>query len=498
MEKPRVETLPPQSVGSELLLFAWLAGPAVCVQLLFALQWSITATFVGSNFGTDALTGYSLANLSGNLSGLSIVIGFLSASETLTPQAFSLGNYKEVGQICVRSFLLCMVLLVPLFPMWQQLDAVLIWLKQPVQSALLAKRFLLTYAFAYPAIVFNECTIRFYRAQNVVIPFIFVNAIGSGLHWMWLHLFCIVADLGFDGAPLAHVATAYSIAILMICIFSIWPQHHPGTLPAEISLGYIRETMTNWQAISTLLRLGLPGIFSMSEWWFWEVVCFLSGRFGSISLAAHTVAYTIVPISFMIPLGFSIGLATRIGALLAMKKVDLAKRVAFYAEFACMACVGLNCLIVATFRDHIVRLFTKDPEAIELCGKIWPYVTVFLAFDAGLGVQSGLIRALSQQFIMSWSVFFTLWVFGLPFMYFLAEHRNMGLLGIWAAMPITYTFLDSALLIAVVTKDWDKYAESIETQFESSPTVEMGNHTRRVAKAKQSDVVYEDIPQEDV
>jgi len=29
------------------------------------------------------------------------------------------------------------------------------------------------------------------------------------------------------------------------------------------------------------LRLGLPGILTMSEWWFWEVTCFTAGMIGT-------------------------------------------------------------------------------------------------------------------------------------------------------------------------------------------------------------------------
>ena len=51
------------------------------------------------------------------------------------------------------------------------------------------------------------------------------------------------------------------------------------------------------------LRIGIPGIFSMAEWWFWEIVTFLTGLLGKESLAAHTICCTIMPFMFMIPLG---------------------------------------------------------------------------------------------------------------------------------------------------------------------------------------------------
>jgi len=88
----------------------------------------------------------------------------------------------------------------------------------------------------------------------------------------------------------------------------------------------------------------------MSEWWFWELVCFFSGEFGSTSLAAHTVAYQLAPLSFMVPLGFSQALTARVGALLAEGRVAVAKRVTVWALGLCMATVSCNVLLVFLFQ----------------------------------------------------------------------------------------------------------------------------------------------------
>ena len=32
--------------------------------------------------------------------------------------------------------------------------------------------------------------------------------------------------------------------------------------------------------VKEYLRLGVPGLFSMSEWWYWEIASFTAGRFG--------------------------------------------------------------------------------------------------------------------------------------------------------------------------------------------------------------------------
>jgi MATE family multidrug resistance protein len=44
---------------------------------------------------------------------------------------------------------------------------------------------------------------------------------------------------------------------------------------------------------------------------------FIAGSFGVVALCAHTIAYNLIPLLFMLPLGISIGLTVRIGTVIA-------------------------------------------------------------------------------------------------------------------------------------------------------------------------------------
>ena len=57
----------------------------------------------------------------------------------------------------------------------------------------------------------------------------------------------------------------------------------------------------NKREVKDYLKLGIPGIITMSEWWFWEVTCFLVGNLGTKPLAAYSIAYNIIPLLWMIP-----------------------------------------------------------------------------------------------------------------------------------------------------------------------------------------------------
>lgn len=100
-------------VLKEAKLLFTLAIPTVAVQLCVFLVFTETASIVGRNLGKTELGGYSLACLTGNLTCLSVVIGCLTASETLSPRAFGSKDYSEVGRIAICGFVTTSVCLIP-------------------------------------------------------------------------------------------------------------------------------------------------------------------------------------------------------------------------------------------------------------------------------------------------------------------------------------------------------------------------------------------------
>lgn len=43
------------------------------------------------------------------------------------------------------------------------------------------------------------------------------------------------------------------------------------------------------QAVREFAWLGVSGVVSMTEWWYWEAAAFVAGRLGPVALAAHSV-----------------------------------------------------------------------------------------------------------------------------------------------------------------------------------------------------------------
>jgi MATE family multidrug resistance protein len=468
---------------------ARVAAPTVLVNGLALLQWAYTSHVVGQRFGAVGLTAQSLSMLSGNLLVASVVTGFLSACDSLLPQAFAAGRRSEVGLIAVRGFVVTLVLVCALLvPLLGHAEALLLALGQPAEPVRLTGRFLRIYQWAFPGVCVFESIVRFLRAQEVVVPLVLVNVVVCGLHPLCLHW--LVERFGFDGVPLAHVLSTYLGCFVIVLTLRHGSWHAPDTLqrlPSGWGWASARELLRP-RDLWALARLGLPGIVANGEWWFWEAVLILAGLFGTSSAAAYTLAYTISPLAYVAPSALSVAVSVRVGQLMSTGRILLAQALVRWALAASLAMTSLAGLAVYFSHEPLVRAFIRDTdvEVTRLAAMEWPFLSSMIVLDGVFAVLGGVVRALSLQAKMSVAVLCVMWGLGLPAMWFLAVRLDLELLGIWLALPATYVLLDAILLRLFYTADWHDLAKSIQEQFrDPNPrALELGASSTQAKGAK--------------
>ena len=446
-----------------------IALPSTVIQVVVYSLWAQSTIVAGQFLGTTQVTGVTLGNLVGNLSGLSLVFGMLSAMETLAPQAYGAERYEEVGLLAQRAFILCCVALLPACLLWFFVEPVLLLAGQPAASAALAGVFLRIYMIQVPPLVGVEVLRRFCWAQGLVLFFVpillFVAAVIHPL-CLWGLVVSESHGIGFIGIPLAHVVSQYSALFLCVLYLRCRRPYDRRTWS-----GWRCRKAMEWRQVKAFLRLGLPGICSMSEWWFWEASAFMAGELGTASLAAHTIVYTVVPALFMVPFGVCIGISSRVGTLLAQGRVKTAKKINCWALSVAVILVVVQAVATYCLADQVLGLFSVDPEVIAQGRRIWPWVCGFLVFDGSFGAQMGTLRALGLQSRMTVAVVAILWVVGLPLMYVATFHANFAhdeaLVGLWMVMPSSYVVLNGALWLAWWLKDWRQVAAKIRREEDS-------------------------------
>lgn len=259
-----------------------IALPAVAVQFSVLFIFPQTASLVGTTLGTESLGGFSLGSLVGNLTCMSVMVGALTAADTLMPRAYGTGNYAEIGRLAIRGFVMCsFLLLFPIVPLWTCIESVFDMLGQDALASHLAAKWIRMFLLGVPCTLVFRVTQSFLNAQQIVWPLVYASLTASIL----FHPICVrvcVAIFGFTGSGLAiSITQCFMVAFLLIYL-RINPVHKKESWP-PLTYSFVMEAISPGPMMK-FSSLSLGGVFALSEWWFWETVCFIVGSFGVVPL----------------------------------------------------------------------------------------------------------------------------------------------------------------------------------------------------------------------
>jgi MATE family multidrug resistance protein len=243
--------------------------PAVAVQISVLFIFPLTASVVGRQLGTEALAGFSLGSLVGNLTCLSIMVGALTAADTLMPRAYGSERYEELGRLAIRGFVMCSLLLVaPIVPLCTAMEWIFDQLGQDEYASHLASEWIRIYLIGVPAMLLFRVVQSFLNAQHKVWPLVYASMTACFVvHPMFLKYF--IPRFGFVGSSLAIALTQYVMCGLLLLYLYIHPVYKAETWPG-LSAKYFVEAVSPVPMMS-FLSLSLGGVLSLSEWWFWYV-----------------------------------------------------------------------------------------------------------------------------------------------------------------------------------------------------------------------------------
>ena len=203
-----------------------LAVPTIIVFLGLFTPQALTAAFIGRKLGVQYLDGFSLANLMSNLLAFSVLKGLFLANDTLMPQAFGAGNYKEVGLLAIRGYIVGLLFMMPIFVvLFLYMHPILLFLGQSPLPASLAAQFFRVYVLVFPFYILYVMMWKFLTAQEIMRPLMVVQLIACGMI-LPLTLTCFVEWYGYIGGAWALVVYNVAQAVLLLgYILTTSPSH---------------------------------------------------------------------------------------------------------------------------------------------------------------------------------------------------------------------------------------------------------------------------------
>ncbi|KAG0149555.1 hypothetical protein CROQUDRAFT_653357 [Cronartium quercuum f. sp. fusiforme G11] len=432
----------------EMKLLSTYAIPIVGTHLLEYSLLIVSVLSVG-HLGTTELAAASLANITANCAALSIIIGFVSALDTLCPQAYTSPNPERTSLYAIRTSILLIFLFIPEFIIFWHSKPIFLFLKQDLQVSIAASNYLKVLSFGLPGYALFEVARRWLQAQGLMFPPTLVVLFVAPLNAI-LSYFLVWGPepyrLGFLGAP---AATAFSFNLmgllcLAYCIF----------FAPKIAWGGF--TSESFKELGPNFKFGLAG-FTMiaSEWWCWEIVGLSSSLLGPSTLAAQSVITTISTLVYQFPYATSAAAAVRCGNLLGAglpRRAQLATYSALSAGF----CVGLfNMIFMILFRERLGQVFSSAPEVITIVADVLPLVALFQVPDCMAGVVGGILRGLGKPNIGALINSAGYYAVGLPIGLFLTfSGVNLGVYGLWIGMTIAVSCTATTCTIYLIKLDY--------------------------------------------
>lgn len=413
-----------------------LIVPLVLAGMVGGLVYFFISLFL-SKLGSEVLAAGALGSW---LYGIFVVIifGILGSVNIVISHLY--GKHDLVGMIQVArdGLILSLILFIPTFILFWNMDVIFIYLGQSQTVVDLAKPFLHALSFALlPYFIFTtllECLIGLGHTR-IVIRFTLVTVILSIiLAYLLIFGSSYTPQLGISGAGWA-ITLSYCITLLGLMVFLFFNKTYRNYFVKVFNLRPCEH-------LFELMEIGFPlGLMYCVEVGFFFVITLIIGRAGHELLAANQVA-----MQFLWPLigacfSISQGISVRIGHLLGSKNYEKAKNV-LYIGIKCsvLFILGFSCLNWLCPRYLIAFDFSlNNPRhtSIIYYATHFLYLSgVFQILEAIRVALFGVLRAMKQTKFCLMSSVVTYWILGLPLGLFLEYTYFDHGVGVWLGVIV--------------------------------------------------------------
>ena len=237
-------------------------------------------------------------------------------------------------------------------------------------------------------ILFIACSFFLEGVRRPIAGFLAIaiaNLVNLGLNWLFIHGNIDVLPGGAAGAAAATSITRWLVAIGMVVYIFLMKKFEVFSV-REASIG-------SWSSWGHQRRLGYASGISMAvETSAFTTVQQFAGWLGPVPLAAFTVAFYLLVVSFMVAIG--IGAATTVQVANAHGRKD-------NHDIMLAGWTGLGLAILVTgiigafliiFDEAFIQIFTDDPNVIILAIPLVFWAAIALVTDGGQAVMANALR----------------------------------------------------------------------------------------------------------
>ena len=381
--------------------------------------------------GTTELAAAAFANVIFNTFFVA-AIGLFIAVSVNTAHAHGAKQDQEAAEILRNSLFMALLIGLTLAFILCALKPLLDIFKQPRSVTMLAPKYLFWLAIslipAVPALTIKS----FCEAKNQPWAVFWIMLSGVALN-VALNYVLIFGNLGFPRLELvgAGVATFISrVAVLLVILYYLIKSKKLASSLPKKWIGRLDKGK-----ITSLFNVGSPTAGQLTvAFGSFSITALLIGQFGNTALAAHQIALNCTALIFMFPLGIGMAVSIRVGHSIGGKEAKICHPITWGAHIISFLITGFFAISLILFSPAIARGFSADPNLVELSASLLKIVALFLIFDGAQAISMSALRGLRDVIVPTVLIFFSYWVFAIPFGALFAFKLDFGAGGLWVGL----------------------------------------------------------------
>jgi MATE family multidrug resistance protein len=436
------------SIAREVRRLVALGGPAALTQV-GAMLLGVVDTIMVGRLGVHELDAASLGNV-WLIGTLILGIGLMLGLDPILAPAHGARDGERVGVTLQQGMVVALIGSVPIALSWLLTRPALRLLGQSPALAAAAHEYVVVQIPSIAPFLAFLALRQYLQCRGVVMPALWITLLANGFNALgnWVLIFGHLGfpALGLAGAGVATAATRVFMLAGLVAVTLLARLHEGAWVPWSRRALHGRD-------LGRIFRYGLPVALQYGlETWAFQVATLMAGRLGEKELAAHTIVLNLASLSFMMPLGLSIGAAVRVGNLLGAGERGRAQHAAHVALGLGAAVMLLSAGAFVGLRWLLPALYTGEAAVIALAASILPIAAAFQLFDGVQVVGGGILRGAGNTVPAAVFNLVGYYALALPLAAWLTFSLGLGLTGIWWGLALGLALVATALVVWVARR----------------------------------------------
>lgn len=360
------------------------------------------------------------------------ILGVLMALQPVVAQLDGAGNRAEGGAAARQGMWIALAVSIPFVLTLLSGGQLLQWMTVGEDIVPTAINYMDAISWGAPAMCLLLMLRFFSEGSGFTRPTMYMGLLGILLN-VPLNYILMFGKFGFPrmGAQGCGFATSIVIwaQLLMMFFYVRWHPHF-----REFVL-FGRWDWPKWEAISKLLRIGLPiGTTIFVEGSLFIGAALLIARLGALPASAHLIAINFSALMFMVPLGLASAVTTRVGNALGRGEPEAARYAGLIGLLIVLFTQTLSATIMLLVPEFIVRIYTSDLAITPIAVGLLFYSAIFQYADGIQICAAGALRGLKDTVAPMFINIVAYLLIGLSVGYYLTFNRAMGPAGMWIGM----------------------------------------------------------------